>query len=114
VRCSAITKGGSRCKLDATSGSYCWNHAPENAQARRARARRGGKARGSSEVAYIKRQLYSVIEEVHAGSLNRSTGSVLFMGFNTLLRACEVERKVKETEELEERIELLERRRGIA
>ena len=32
MRCAAITRAGERCKLDATSGSYCWSHAPENAE----------------------------------------------------------------------------------
>jgi hypothetical protein len=39
VRCAGITRAGERCKLDATSGSYCWSHAPQNAAARKSRAR---------------------------------------------------------------------------
>ena len=109
MRCAAITRAGVRCKLDATSGSYCWSHAPENAAARRSRARRGGKARGAGEMSEIKREIRAVIDGVRDGSLQRAVGAVLFQGYNSLLRAVEVERKVKETEELEERIATLER-----
>jgi hypothetical protein len=109
MRCAAITKGGSRCKLDATPGSnYCWNHAPENAEARSRRARRGGKARGASEMAEVKREIRRVIDAVDTGETERGVGAVLFQGFNTLLKAVEVERKIREQEELTERLEALE------
>ena len=108
MRCAAITKAGERCKLDATSGSYCWSHAPENAAERRARARRGGKARGASEMAEVKREIRRVIEAVDKGETERGVGAVLFQGFNTLLKAVEVERKIVEQEELEGRLEALE------
>jgi hypothetical protein len=109
MRCAAITKGGSRCKLDATPGSnYCWNHAPENAEARSRRARRGSKARGASEMAEVKREIRRVIDAVDTGETERGVGAVLFQGFNTLLKAVEVERKIREQEELTERLEALE------
>jgi uncharacterized protein (DUF1501 family) len=109
MRCSAITKGGSRCKLDATPGSnYCWNHAPENAEARSRRARRGGKARGASEMAELKREIRRVIEAVDSGETERGVGAVLFQGFNTLLKAVETERRIAEQEEVLERIAALE------
>jgi hypothetical protein len=39
--------------------------------------------------------------------VERGVGALVIQGYNTLLKAVEVERKVKETEELEERIEQL-------
>ena len=108
MRCAAITSAGERCKLEATSGSYCWSHAPENAAARKAKARRGGKARGASEMAEVKREIRRVIEAVDKGETERGVGAVLFQGFNTLLKAVEVERKAKEAEEVEERLTALE------
>ena len=108
MRCTAITKGGSRCKLDATCGSYCWGHAPENAQARKARARRGGKARGGGEMAEVKREVRRVIDGVISERLERGVGAVAFQGFNTLLKTIEAERRIRETEELERRIAQLE------
>jgi hypothetical protein len=108
VRCQALTKGGGRCKLDATNGSYCWSHAPENAEARKRRGRRGGKARGAGELAEIKRSIRDVIEGVRGGALERSVGAVVFQGYNCLLKAVETERRIKETDELEARLEALE------
>jgi hypothetical protein len=109
VRCNAITKGGDRCKLEATTGSYCWSHAPETAELRRQRGQRGGKARGAGELAEIKRAIREVIEGVQDGRTERGVGAVAFQGFNALLKAIELERKVREQEVLEQRIEELER-----
>ncbi|MDQ5827839.1 MAG: hypothetical protein M3441_27210 [Chloroflexota bacterium] len=112
MRCAAITKAGERCKLDATSGSYCWSHAPENAAQRKAKARRGGKARGASEMAEVKREIRRVIEAVDRGQTERGVGAVLFQGFNTLLKAIETERRIREMEDIEARLEELEREMG--
>ncbi|MBV9453369.1 MAG: hypothetical protein JOZ19_04515 [Rubrobacter sp.] len=108
MRCDGITRGGERCKLDATNGSYCWNHAPETAEARKKRGRRGGKARGAGELAEIKRSIREVVECVYAGTIERGVGAVAFQGYNVLLKAVEVERRIRETCELEERLALLE------
>ena len=108
MRCAAITSAGERCKLEATSGSYCWSHAPEYKAARKARARRGGKARGASEMAEVKREIRRVIGAVDAGETERGVGAVLFQGFNTLLKAIEIERRIRDQEDLEGRLEALE------
>jgi hypothetical protein len=112
MRCAAITKAGERCKLDATSGSYCWSHAPENAAARKGRARRGGKARGAGELAEIKRLLSDltsrVLGEEGAKPLPTGAAAVANQLINTRLRAIEVERKVREQEEILKRLEALE------
>ena len=109
MRCAAITKGGDRCKLDATSGSYCWSHAPENAQVRKQRARRAGKARANHELSGIKELLEDLTEQVLAGELETSRAAVANQLTQTRLRAIEQERKNRETEDLEARIEALER-----
>jgi hypothetical protein len=109
VRCAAITRAGERCRLDATSGSYCWSHAPENAEARRAKARRGGKGRGAGELAEIKRQIRAVIAGVLSGKLEKGTGAVALQGYNVLIRASELERKVRELNELAAEIAELKR-----
>ncbi len=116
MRCNAITGGGERCKLEATHGSYCWSHAPETADARRRRARRGGKAGGrgrESEVSAIKALLSELTDRVLGGEgvepLETGRAAVANRLINTRLRAVEVERKIKETEELEARVEELER-----
>jgi predicted dehydrogenase len=114
MRCNAITGGGNRCKLEATHGSYCWSHAPETADDRRRRARRGGKTGGNGrvggrEIKDLKGRVSEVIDAVLDGSQDRGRAAVAIQGFNALRGVLELERKVKETEELERRIEELER-----
>jgi hypothetical protein len=113
VRCAAITKAGERCKLDATSGSYCWSHAPENAQARKRRAARGGKAARSrsesgAELRQVKQGVRTVIAAVLRGRLDKGRGAVALQGYNTLLRAVEVGQR-DELEDLAREVEELKR-----
>jgi hypothetical protein len=113
VRCAAITSAGERCKLDATNGSYCWSHDPENAEERRRRARRGGKARGAGELSEIKRLLEELTSRVLKvegyAPLETAPAAIANQLINTRLRAIEQERKIRVTEDLESRIEALER-----
>ncbi len=113
MRCSAITSGGDRCKLEATHGSYCWSHAPETADERRQRARRGGKTGGrgrpGADLADLKRDVRKVIDGVLDGTILQGPGAVALQGYNTLLRAAKVELEVREQTELIERLEALER-----
>jgi hypothetical protein len=99
--------------LDATHGSYCYQHAPETLEERRRNASRGGKTGGngrpgSGEVAEIKKEIRGVIGGVLSGRVERSTGATMFMGFNVLLRAVEIARKIKEQDEVLARLEALE------
>jgi hypothetical protein len=113
VRCAAITSAGERCKLDATNGSYCWSHDPKNVEERRRRARRGGKARGAGELSEIKRLLEELTSRVLKvegyAPLETAPAAIANQLVNTRLRAIEQERKIRETEDLEARIEALER-----
>ena len=58
----------------------------------------------------IKSEIRAAIEAVQTGELNRGVGAVVFQGYNTLLRAVEVERKIRELDELEDCLEVLESR----
>ncbi len=112
MRCNGIKSGGDRCKLEATHGSYCWSHAPETADERRRRARRGGKSGGrgrpGADLADLKRDIRSVIDDVLAGEVHQGRAAVALQGYNALLRAAKVELDIREQQELIERIEALE------
>jgi hypothetical protein len=90
VRCAAITRAGERCKAEATQGSYCWNHAPEKAEARKQRARRGGRSGGNgrssglSETAVAKRWIKGPCFPAPAREVERDTATAAFMGINVL------------------------------
>jgi hypothetical protein len=111
--CEGITRNGTRCKLAATHGSYCYAHSPQTASERRRNARRGGRLggngrAGASELAQIKKDLRGVISDVLSGKVGRSQGAVVVQGFHVMLRLVELERKLKEDAEFLERIEVLE------
>jgi uncharacterized protein YwlG (UPF0340 family) len=67
---------------------------------------------GASELAEVKREIRNVLGDVLDGKVERGVGVVAFQGYNCLLKAIEVERKVKEQEELEARLEPLEQSQG--
>jgi hypothetical protein len=85
-------------------GSY-----PANAEKRRRGASRGGKAKANRELPSIKARLEDLTERVLSGELPTGPAAVANQLINTRLRAIELERKIKETDELEARIEALER-----
>jgi hypothetical protein len=112
ARCAAIKANGERCRLDAKGKqSMCWAHAPENAAARRKRASRGGRAKANQELPSIKALLEDLTEQVLAGDLETGRAAVANQLINTRLRAIELERKVREQEEVLERLEALEQQR---
>jgi translation elongation factor EF-1beta len=113
ARCPEIKANGQRCKGDAIPGAgWCYSHDPGRAAERRRNASKGGKlggrGRGSGELAEIKREIRDVIANALSGETERGVAAVAFQGFNALLKAVETERKAKETDELEERLEVLE------
>jgi hypothetical protein len=113
-RCTAIKASGERCKGRAIEGSqWCWNHNPEHADERRRHGskggKRGGRGRPQHETEAIKVLLEDLTEQVLSGELPTGPAAVANQLVNTRLRAIEQERKNKETEELEARIEALER-----
>ena len=116
--CSGITAAGDRCKAQAMRNSeWCINHHPDQADLRRRRAskggRRGGRGRTQHETEAIKALLEDLTERVLAGDLETGPAAVANQLINTRLRAIEQERKIKETEELEARIEGLEAKASL-
>lgn len=113
MRCTAITKGGSRCRLDATHGSYCYQHAPETVEERRRNASRGGKTGGngrpgSGEVTEAKGFVRGLVNKLIKGEVERDIAVAAFMGLNVLARYIELERRIREQDEIEERLAALE------
>jgi hypothetical protein len=104
AQCTSIKPGGERCRGVAVRGSaLCAAHHPDYQSQRRAGARRGGKAQANGELA----TLYA---DTIAGSIDKGRAAVGAQIQNVRLRAAELERRIKETEEFDERIEALERR----
>ncbi len=112
-RCRPTKASGEPCRGTATGPhGLCWAHAPENAAQRRRGASRGGKAKANRELVGIKALLSDLTERVLGGEgvepLETGRAAVANQLIGTRLRAIELERKIKETEELEARIVELE------
>jgi hypothetical protein len=113
-RCGFIKGSGERCKGSATGPhGICWAHAPENAERRRRMASRAAKSKPNRELRDLKALLSDLTERVLGGEgvehLESGRAAVANQLINTRLRAIEQERKNRETEDLEARIEALER-----
>lgn len=114
--CSGIRADGGRCRAQAIADSqWCFSHHPDYEEERRRRASRGGKRGGrgrpQAELSDIKQRLSELTEGVLSGELETGRAAVANQLINTRLRAIEVERKIKEADELEARLEALERGR---
>ena len=114
ARCAAIKPDGERCKAEAMpDAEWCYSHHPDYAEEHWRRASRGGKTGGrgrpATELKDVKALLEDLTERVLAGDLETGPAAVANQLVNTRLRAIEQERKNKETQELEARIEALER-----
>ena len=99
--CPATKRNGEPCSLLATDADgLCWAHSPRHADKRKEIAAKGGRSRVGGELVGVKAEIRDVIEAVRSEMLERSTGAVIFQGYNTLLKAVDTERRIRETEEL--------------
>jgi hypothetical protein len=113
AKCSGITQAGTACKGIPIDGSqWCYVHHPDHAEERRRHGskggKRGGRGRPQGETHGIKELLEGLTERVLSGDLQTGPAAVANQLINTRLRAVELERKVRETDELEARIEAIE------
>ena len=116
--CAGTTKYGRPCpNAPQPDNDVCWHHDPELAERRSRNARAGGRAVHSPvtlEIQELKDELRSLIRKVKEGTMASGPASVITQLSNVLLRAIETERKIRETEDLEERLAALERGRDGA
>jgi hypothetical protein len=113
ARCQGIKRDGGRCTVSVPLGvQWCFNHDPDRAAERKRNASRAGKSSGGSEVRDLKRRISKVVDDVLEGSLDRGRAAVAIQGLNALRSALELERRVKEVDELEARLAEIERRLG--
>jgi len=109
IQCKGTKRDGSACTLLAWDGSeWCWAHHPQTAAKRVENGRVGGRKR-PKEIQQIKRDIRQLIADVKEERIDKGRASVAFQGYGVLKGMIEVERRVKETEDLAERITELER-----
>ena len=111
--CSGIRADGGRCKAQAMRNSaWCIGHDPDQAEARRRRAskggKRGGRGRPSAELARLQARFEELAEKVLSGDVERGVGAVAGQLLNGA-RACVRDTlAAREQEELVGRLETLE------
>jgi hypothetical protein len=91
------------------SQTYCYAHDPARAGERSRNASRAARSKPSREITAIKARLAEMADTVLSGVVPTAPYAVGNQILNTLLRAIELERKAKETDQLEARLEALER-----
>lgn len=108
-QCGAIKANGERCRRSAEGpNGLCWAHDPANAGQRQRMASRAGSGKPSREIQDLKKQLEDLAAGVLDETVERANAAVVNQILNTRARLIALERQIKETEELAERIEQLE------
>jgi hypothetical protein len=108
-RCAGIKRDGGRCAVVVGPGeTHCYQHDPDRAEERRRNTSKGGRARGNGELADLKKQLKDLASDVLDARVDRGSAAVVNQILNTVIRAIEQERKMRELEEMAQRLEALE------
>jgi hypothetical protein len=90
------------------SQTHCYQHDPKRAEERRRNASRGGKSKGNPKLARLDKQLEDLAADTLEGKVERGVAAVVNQIINTRTRLVELERKIREQEELQERLAALE------
>jgi hypothetical protein len=108
-RCAGKKEDGSPCeRIVGALQSYCYSHDPKRVAERRRNAARGGRSKASTEIVGLRAQLKKLAADVLSGEVDRGAATAVNQIINSQARLLELERKIKETEELEARLEALE------
>jgi septal ring factor EnvC (AmiA/AmiB activator) len=108
-QCAGIKRDGGRCTVVVgPSQTHCYQHDPARSQERKRNASRGGRSKGNQRLAKLDKQLEDLAADTLADKVERGVAAVVNQIINTRARLIELERKIKETEELEARLEALE------
>jgi len=111
-RCAGKKGDGTPCeRIVSASHEYCYAHDPVYAEDRKSAASKAAKSparsRSNTEIREIKGRLKDLYAAVLEGRAERAAAAVANQIANTQLRAIELERRVREQDELEERLDEL-------
>jgi hypothetical protein len=87
---------------------------PKNASTRSRSASRAARAKPSKEIALLKEELKVLRDDVLEGRVDRNDAAVVVQVYRALLSFIELERRVKETDDLAAELEDLKREYGGA
>ena len=107
--CTGTKRNGEGCTATVEPPlRYCWWHDPANAEKRHRAASKGGRGKTSKVTKGLHELLENLADRVIEGKLETSRGAVANQLIGTRIRLLEYERRLKEQEELEGRLEELE------
>ena len=117
TQCIGVKPNGELCRCVAARGSdFCPAHDPARKEARHRNASKAARSKPGREIKDLKAQLESLAKDVLKKSVEPKVGAVVNQILNTRARLIEVDRKLRETEELarelEELREMVERDSG--
>ena len=112
-RCGGSKRDNSPCSVTVEPPhTYCWWHDPQNAAARQRAASKGGRAKANP----LTKELHALLEDLTArvvdGTLPTARGAVANQLIHTRIRLLDFERRVRELDDVEERLARLEREGG--
>ena len=94
----------------SASQRFCFAHDPARASQRSRNASKAARSKPSRELKAVKERLRGLADGVLAGEVDEEAAAVASRILAVCLRAVEAERKVREQEQVLERIEALEQR----
>jgi hypothetical protein len=109
-RCAATKADGTSCeRIVGASQLYCYSHDEARAGERRTNAAKAAKSKAQAgELGEVKQQLRDIADDVLEGTLDKGIASVAAQVLGVYIRACEQARRIREQDELLERLEVLE------
>jgi hypothetical protein len=109
-QCRGIKRNGGQCTQTVEpSNAYCYLHDPANAAQRRRAASKAGSSKPSREIQQMKEELRRIKDDVLADSVEPKAGAVAVQVYRVLKDLIELERRIKETDQLSAEIEELRR-----
>ena len=109
ARCVGLKRDGSQCTATVDPPQrYCWWHDPKHADQRSRAASKAARSKPSKEIKDLKKQLEDLADAVLKGRVDRGDAIAVNQIINTRAWLIELEGKIKEQEEFEQRLKELE------
>src|SRR5215211_4557371 len=107
-RCQGFKSNGTPCeRIVGVSQKYCYSHDESRAAERSRNASKAARSK-VGELTEVKTRLRELADSVLSGEVDRANAAVAGQLLGTYLKAVATELKVKEQQEIEERLEALE------
>jgi hypothetical protein len=108
--CREVKGNGQPCKAPATGEhGYCWAHHPDNRGKVSRQRSRAAKSKKNTEAKILKEELKQLKVDVLAGNVDRRDADVVVRIYNAIRGFMELERGIREQDELVAEIEELKR-----